>query len=104
METFKLRDLIKFLEAKGWTLTYSLDDRHYWSCSWETASTLYVIEVPVWPHTKVIFLKHKIRGYAVELSTGEVLNVPDFEIDMKLDSYMTYHYLRLWINALMEQQ
>ena len=104
MDFFEIRDLIPYLESKGWELTYSLDDRHYWNCTWETLTTLYVIEVPVWPGTRVLFYKHKLRGYAVERSTGEILNMPDFVIDMKLDRYMTYHYLRMWINALMEQQ
>jgi len=101
---FEIREILPYLNAKGWTLTYSQDDRHYWNCSWETSTTLYVIEVPVWPHTAIICYKHNLRGYAVELSTGDILNVPDFVIDMKLDRYMTYHYLRLWINALMQQQ
>jgi len=104
MDFFEIRDLLPYLQSKGWELTYSQDDRHYYNCSWETTTTLYVIEVPVWPGTKILFYKHKLRGYAVERSTGEVLNMPDFVIDMKLDRYMTYHYLRLWITALIEQQ
>ena len=104
MNFFEIRDLLPYLESKGWQLTYSLDDRHYWNCSWENSTTLYVIEVPVWPGSKILFYKHKLRGYAVERSTGDILNMPDFQIDMKLDRYMTYHYLRLWITALMEQQ
>jgi len=104
MDFFQIRDLLPYLESKGWQLTYSQDDRHYWNCSWETSTTLYVIEVPVWPGSKILFYKHKLRGYAVERSTGDILNMPDFVIDMKLDRYMTYHYLRLWITALMEQQ
>ena len=104
MNTFNLRDLVPHLEEKGWATSYSLDARHYWNCSWESASMLYVIEVPVWPNTKVTFLKHKVRGYAVDKSTGEVLTMPNFEFDLKLDAYMTYHYLRIWINALMEQK
>jgi hypothetical protein len=104
MDFFQIRDLLPYLQSKGWTLTYSQDDRHYWNCSWENSTTLYVIEVPVWPGSKILFYKHKLRGYAVERSTGDILNMPDFQIDMKLDRYMTYHYLRLWITALMEQQ
>ena len=104
MNFFEIRDLLPYLQSKGWTLTYSQDDRHYWNCSWENSTTLYVIEVPVWPGSKILFYKHKLRGYAVERSTGDILNMPDFQIDMKLDRYMTYHYLRLWITALMEQQ
>ena len=104
MDFFGIRDLLPYLQSKGWTLTYSQDDRHYWNCSWENSTTLYVIEVPVWPGSKILFYKHKLRGYAVERSTGDILNMPDFQIDMKLDRYMTYHYLRLWITALMEQQ
>jgi hypothetical protein len=104
MDFFQIRNLLPYLQSKGWTLTYSQDDRHYWNCSWENSTTLYVIEVPVWPGSKILFYKHKLRGYAVERSTGDILNMPDFQIDMKLDRYMTYHYLRLWITALMEQQ
>ena len=104
MDFFEIRDLLPYLQSKGWTLTYSQDDRHYWNCSWENSTALYVIEVPVWPGSKILFYKHKLRGYAVERSTGDILNMPDFQIDMKLDRYMTYHYLRLWITALMEQQ
>ena len=104
MDFFQIRDLLPYLQSKGWTLTYSQDDRHYWNCSCENSTTLYVIEVPVWPGSKILFYKHKLRGYAVERSTGDILNMPDFQIDMKLDRYMTYHYLRLWITALMEQQ
>ena len=104
MDFFEIRDLLPYLQSKGWTLTYSQDDRHYWNCSWENSTTLYVIEVPVWPGSKILFYKHKLRGYAVERSTGDILNMPDFQIDMKLDRHMTYHYLRLWITALMEQQ
>ena len=104
MDFFEIRDLLPYLQSKGWTLTYSQDDRHYWNCSWENSTTLYVIEVTVWPGSKILFYKHKLRGYAVERSTGDILNMPDFQIDMKLDRYMTYHYLRLWITALMEQQ
>ena len=104
MNNFDIRDLTSFLESKGWVCTYSADDRHYWNCSWESSAMLYVIEVPVWPNTKLTFLKHKVRGYAVDKFTGEVLTMPNFEFDLKLDAYMTYHYLRIWINALMEQK
>ena len=62
MIDFDLKSLVPYLEEKGWETSYSLDARAYWNCTWDTPDALYVIEVPVWPFTKVTFLKHKVRG------------------------------------------
>jgi hypothetical protein len=104
MIDFDLKTLVPYLEEKGWQTSYSLDARAYWNCTWETPTELYVIEVPVWPFTKVTFLKHKVRGYVVDKTTGEIFTMPNFEFDLKMEAYMTYHYLRIWISALMERK
>ena len=104
MVNFDVKNLVTFLEDKGWATSYSLDARSYWNCVWEAPGLVYVIEVPVWPHTKLTFLKHKVRGYVVDQSTGEVFTMPSFEFDLKAEAYMTYHYLRIWIAALMEKK
>lgn len=104
MKNFDLKGIVPYLEQKGWATSYSLDARAYWNCVWETGDSLYVIEVPVWPHTKVTFLKHKVRGYVVDKGTGEIFTMPSFEFDLQLEAYMTYHYLRIWIAALMENK
>ena len=104
MIDFDLKSLVPYLEQKGWQTSYSLDARAYWNCTWETSTELYVIEVPVWPFTKVTFLKHKVRGYVVDKTTGEIFTMPSFEFDLNMEAYMTYHYLRIWISALMERK
>ena len=104
MKNFDLKGIVPYLEQKGWATSYSLDARAYWNCVWEASDSLYVIEVPVWPHTKVTFLKHKVRGYVVDKGTGEIFTMPSFEFNLQLEAYMTYHYLRIWIAALMEKK
>lgn len=103
MVNFDLKNIVPYLEQKGWATSYSLDARHYWNCVWEASGMVYVIEVPVWPHSKITFLKHKVRGYVIDQSSGDTYHMPPFEFDLKLESYMTYHYLRIWIAALMER-
>lgn len=95
--------LVQYLEDKGWVASYSLDHRHYWNLVWEGSAQTYVIEIPVWPGTKITFLKHQLRGYAVDRGNGDKMELPNFEWNSALDRYMTYYNLRIWISALMEQ-
>jgi hypothetical protein len=100
---FDPKHLIPYLEKKGWTASYSLDYMHYWNCVWEDAVFLYVIEVHVFPYTKITNLKSKIRGYVVTKESGEIYHAPHFEFQLDADEVRTYQDIRMWISYLMEK-
>jgi hypothetical protein len=103
MEHFDHRQLVSWLEQKGWSLSYSMDDRHYWNAVWESPQIQYVLEIPVWPYTKNTFLTGKLRGRAVHKSSGEVWDAPFLEFQMEAEQYRIYNDIRMWISYLISQ-
>ena len=103
MEHFDHKQLVAYLERKGWSISYSMDDAHYWNCVWENGSFQYVVQVPVFPYTKNTWLKGKLRGYAVHKLTGELWDAPFLEFQMDAEQYRIYNDIRMWITYLMSQ-
>jgi len=98
---FDHKQLVSYLESKGWNLSYSLDDRHYWNAVWESPDMYYVLEIPVFPYTKNTALKHKLRGRAVHKESGSVFEAPVFSFQIDADAYRIYTDVRMWIFYLM---
>lgn len=102
-KNFDHKQLVSWLERKGWAISYSMDDRHYWNAIWETPNMMYVLEIPVWPYTKNTWLKGKLRGRAVHKLSGECWDAPFFEFEMDAEQYRIYNDVRMWISYLMSQ-